>query len=116
MSSNDPMLRCAGSEALGRLSQVIGDPGYVAQVVQLSVDVIKTTGKDINSKTGHILSLGCLHRYVGGMGSGQHLQQSVNILQQLANDSASTIGQVSQFSIQYSIAPVQGVNQTSKEF
>ncbi len=88
------MLRCAGSEALGRLSQVIDDTGYVGQLVQLSVGVINTTMKDINTKSGHTLSLGCLHRYVGSMGSGQHLQQTVNILQQLATDNTNTLGQV----------------------
>lgn len=87
----DPMLRCAGSEALGRLSQVVGEAGFVGQIVQMAIDAIKT-GKD--SKMGYILSLGCLHRYVGGMGSGQHLQLSVVTLQQLAVDTKSSIGQV----------------------
>ena len=93
LSSPDAMLRCAGGEALGRLSQVIGEPAFVAQVVQMSVDSFKK-GRDINIKTGHILSLGCLHRYVGGMGSGKHLHQSVSVLQELATDSTSTTGQV----------------------
>ena len=30
---------------------------------------------DVVTWTGHSLALGCLHRYVGGMGSGQHQHQ-----------------------------------------
>ena len=86
MSSPEPMLRCAAGEALGRLSQVVGEAGFVAQIVQMSVDTLKSS-KDINTRTGHLLSLGCLHRYVGGMGSGQHLQITVTTLQELASDS-----------------------------
>ena len=85
MSSPEPMLRCAAGEALGRLSQVVGEAGFVAQIVQMSVDTLKNS-KDINTRTGHLLSLGCLHRYVGGMGSGQHLQITVTTLQELTSD------------------------------
>ena len=41
------------------------------------------------SRTGHSLALGCLHRYVGGIGSGQHLKTSVSILLALAQDGSS---------------------------
>lgn len=38
--------------------------------------------------------LGCLHRYVGGMGSSQHLNTSVSILLALAQDTTSPVVQV----------------------
>ncbi len=69
---------------------MIGEAGFVGQVVQMAVTAIKGN----RGKTGHTLSLGCLHRYVGGMGSGQHLKQSVNTLQGLATDTGNTIAQV----------------------
>ncbi len=50
--------------------------------------------RDVVSRTGHSLSLGCLHRYVGGMGSSQHLHTSVSILLALAQDVASPQVQV----------------------
>ena len=87
------MLRCAAGEALGRLSQVVGETSFVAQIVQMSVDALKTS-KEMVSRTGHSLVLGCLHRYVGGMGSGQHLQMSVSVLQGLVGDTASPVTQV----------------------
>lgn len=87
------MLRCAAGEALGRMSQVGGDTAFVAQIAQTSFDTLKSQ-RDVVSRTGHSLVLGCLHRYVGGMGSGQHLQMSVSILQSLTQDVASPTVQV----------------------
>lgn len=46
------------------------------------------------TRTGHSLALGCLHRYVGGMGSGQHLSTSISILLALAQDATSPVVQV----------------------
>jgi hypothetical protein len=44
--------------------------------------------------TGYALGLGCLHRYVGSMGAGQHMTSSVSILFALAQNSSSPILQV----------------------
>ncbi len=52
------------------------------------------SARDVVTRTGHSLALGCLHRYVGGMGSGQHLSTSVSILLALAQDSTSPVVQV----------------------
>ena len=94
LASSEPMLRCAAGEALGRMSQVGGDTNFVAQIAQTSFDTLKSTHDPI-SRTGHSLVLGCLHRYVGGMGSGQHLQTSVGILHTLTQDTSSPTVQVS---------------------
>lgn len=88
------MLRCAAGEALGRMSQVGGEANLVAQIAQTSFDTLKMT-KEAVSQMGHSLVLGCLHRYVGGMGSGQHLQTSVSILHSLTQDTSSPTVQVS---------------------
>ncbi len=93
LASAEPMLRCAAGEALGRMSQVGGDAAFVAQMAQTSFDCLKSL-RDVISRTGHSLVLGCLHRYVGGMGSGGHLQTSVSILQSLAQDVTSPTVQV----------------------
>lgn len=53
------------------------------------------SARDVVSRTGHSLALGCLHRYVGGIGSGQHLKTSVSILLALAQDATSHEVQVS---------------------
>ena len=87
------MLRCAAGEAMGRMSQVGGDSTFVARIAQASFDRLKTH-RDPVTRTGHSLVLGCLHRYVGGMGSGQHLQMSVTMLHRLAQDVSSTVVQV----------------------
>ena len=94
LASSEPMLRCAAGEALGRMSQVGGEANLVAQIAQTSFDTLKTT-KEAVSRMGHSLVLGCLHRYVGGMGSGQHLQTSVSILRSLTQDTSSPTVQVS---------------------
>ena len=93
LASSEPMLRCAAGEAMGRMSQVGGDSSFVARIAQTSFDQLKTT-RDAIIRTGHSLVLGCLHRYVGGMGSGQHLQMSVSILHGLARDTSSPTVQV----------------------
>lgn len=75
------------------MSQVGGDASFVASMVQTSFDTLKST-QDPIARTGHALVLGCLHRYVGGMGSGHHLQSSVSVLQTVAKDTASPLVQV----------------------
>jgi len=52
------------------------------------------SARDVVSRTGHSLALGCLHRYVSGIGSGQHLKTSVSILLALAQDGTSPEVQV----------------------
>lgn len=78
---------------MGRMSQVGGDSNFVAKIAQTSFDQLKSA-KDSVTKMGHSLVLGCLHRYVGGMGSGQHLQMSVSILHRLSQEVSNTNVQV----------------------
>ena len=89
----EPTLRCAGGEALGRMVQVVNDPDFVAQMALLSFEKAKAA-RDGIPRSGHSLALGCLHRYVGGMGSGKHLNNSVAILLALARDESSLVVQV----------------------
>ncbi|XP_035216852.1 HEAT repeat-containing protein 5B-like isoform X2 [Stegodyphus dumicola] len=89
----NPILRCAAGEALGRMAQVVGDGRFVAEMAQHMFDRLKTA-RDAASRTGHSLALGCLHRYVGGMGTGQHLNTSVSILLALAQDTNAPIVQL----------------------
>ena len=100
--SAEPILRCAAGEALGRMSQVGGDTNFVAQIAQTSFETLKST-RDSVTRTGHSLVLGCLHRYVGGMGSGQHLQMSVSLLHQLSDDMSSPMVQVTLLSIRNTV-------------
>ncbi|XP_022329177.2 HEAT repeat-containing protein 5B-like isoform X3 [Crassostrea virginica] len=93
LSSTNPILRCAAGEALGRIAQVVGDSRFIADMAQYSFNSLKSA-RDVINRTGHSLALGCLHRYVGGMGSGQHLNTSVSILLALAQDSNSPVVQV----------------------
>lgn len=91
--STNPILRCAAGEALGRIAQVVSDSRVTAELAQTSFDRLKSA-RDVVTRTGHSLALGCLHRYVGGMGSSQHLNTSVSILLALAQDGSSPIVQV----------------------
>ncbi|XP_038071477.1 HEAT repeat-containing protein 5B-like [Patiria miniata] len=88
LTNSNPILRCAAGEALGRMAQMGGDNSFIAQTAQMCFDRLKTA-RDAVSRTGNSLALGCLHRYVGGMGAGQHLNTSVSILLALAQDSTS---------------------------
>ncbi|KAK3523340.1 hypothetical protein QTP86_029603 [Hemibagrus guttatus] len=88
LDNPNPILRCAAGEALGRMAQVVGEATFIASMAQHSFDKLKSA-RDVVSRTGHSLALGCLHRYVGGIGSGQHLKTSVSILLALAQDATS---------------------------
>ncbi|GAB6024418.1 hypothetical protein CHUAL_009582 [Chamberlinius hualienensis] len=92
MTHSNAILRWAAAEALGRMAQVVGDSRFVAEVAQNSFDKLKSA-RDVASRTGHSLALGCVHRYVGSMGSSQHLNTSVSILLALAQDSTSPVVQ-----------------------
>uniref|UniRef100_H2Z3V0 HEAT repeat-containing protein 5B n=1 Tax=Ciona savignyi TaxID=51511 RepID=H2Z3V0_CIOSA len=88
-----PHLRCAAGEAVGRMTQVTNDNNFPSKTAQLCFEKLKTA-RDVISRTGHSFALGCLHRYVGGMGSSQHLRMSVGILLALSQDSNSPEVQV----------------------
>jgi hypothetical protein len=74
------------------MAQVVRDNKYIAERAQHSVDFLKTA-RDVASRTGHSFALCCIHRYVGSLGSGQHLATSVSILLALAQDGASPVVQ-----------------------
>ncbi|KAM8704571.1 hypothetical protein ACLKA7_009082 [Drosophila subpalustris] len=93
LTSANSTIRCAAGESLGRLAQVVADSHFTAELAQNSFDKLKSA-RDVVTRTGHSHALGCLHRYVGGMGSSQHLSTSVSILLALAQDSASPVVQV----------------------
>ncbi|VDO46324.1 unnamed protein product [Onchocerca flexuosa] len=61
-------------------------------MAQYSFDKLKNC-RDANNRTGYALALGSLHRYVGSLGSGQHLNTSVSILLALAQDATSSLVQ-----------------------
>ncbi|XP_055794155.1 HEAT repeat-containing protein 5B isoform X3 [Salvelinus fontinalis] len=88
LDNPNPILRCAAGEALGRMAQVVAEATFIARMAQYSFDKLRSA-RDVVSRTGHSLALGCLHRYVGGIGSGQHLKTSVSILLALAQDGTS---------------------------
>ncbi|XP_057651452.1 HEAT repeat-containing protein 5B [Diorhabda carinulata] len=91
--SPNPLLRYAAADAVGRMAQVVYDPKFTAELAQTSFDRLKSA-RDVASRTGHSLALGCLHKYIGGMGSSQNLNTSVSILLALAQDQTSPIVQV----------------------
>ncbi|XP_058806084.1 HEAT repeat-containing protein 5B isoform X2 [Phymastichus coffea] len=91
--SSNAILRWAAGEAVGRMAQVVSDAKFTAEMAQTSFDRLKSA-RDVVSRTGHSLALGCLHKYVGGMGSSQHLNTSVSILLALAQDNSSPVVQV----------------------
>ncbi|NWU78802.1 HTR5A protein, partial [Onychorhynchus coronatus] len=88
LESKNPLLRCAAAECLARLAQVVSDSAFTAGLAQISFDKLKSA-RDVVSRTGHSLALGCLYRYLGGIGSTQHLNACVGILYTLSQDSTS---------------------------
>lgn len=89
--SSNSILKCAAGEASGRMAQVVSDTKFTAELAQTSFDKLKSS-RDVITRTGHSLALGCLHKNVGGMGSSQHLNTSVSILLALAQDGSFVNG------------------------
>ncbi|VEL14411.1 unnamed protein product, partial [Protopolystoma xenopodis] len=87
------LLRCAAGECLGRLAQVVGETRFLAELAQQSLERLRTL-RDSLTRAGHCLALGCLHRYVGGLASGQHLSTSVGVLLSIAQDTSAPAVQV----------------------
>ncbi|EPB67067.1 HEAT repeat protein [Ancylostoma ceylanicum] len=79
-----PLVRAVAAEALGRLSQAVGDPQFVALRAQACFDKLRAF-RD-GRRAGYALALGCIHRHVGSLGSGQHLHTGVSVLFALARD------------------------------
>ncbi|XP_027038809.1 HEAT repeat-containing protein 5B-like [Pocillopora damicornis] len=93
ITNSDPIVRCAAGEALGRIAQAVGSPVLTSNITQKIFDQLKAA-RDAVSRTGYSVALGCIHRYVGGMASGHHLNSSVSILLALAKDNSSSLVQV----------------------
>ena len=51
------------------MAQVIAESPFVVEVATYCFDRLKHSQTDPVAKTGYALGLGCLHRYVGGMGA-----------------------------------------------
>ncbi|KAF7232841.1 hypothetical protein EG68_06925 [Paragonimus skrjabini miyazakii] len=87
LASPSVLLRCTSGECLGRLAQVIAEPNFLAELAQQIFDRLRIVRNPL-SRAGHCLAVGCLHRYVGGLASGQHLSTSVGVLLAIAQDSS----------------------------
>lgn len=115
VTNPDPIVRCAAGEALGRIAQAVGSPIFTSNITQKIFDQLKAA-RDAVSRTGYSVALGCIHRYVGGMASGHHLNSSVSILLALAKDSSSSLVQVcyvsQTFSVCFGISIFLGVTET----
>ncbi|KAM9064661.1 HEAT repeat-containing protein 5A isoform X2 [Sarcophilus harrisii] len=88
LESTNPLMRCTAAEGLARLAQVIGDGSFTAGLAQVSFEKLKSA-RDVVTRTGHSLALGSLHRYLGGVGSSQHLNACIGILYTLSQDGTS---------------------------
>ncbi|EFO83913.1 hypothetical protein CRE_14875 [Caenorhabditis remanei] len=85
LSNSCPMTRLIGAEAMARLAQAVGSPQYVAETAQYCFGMLNSC-KDETNRCGHVLALGCLHRHVGSLGSGQHLNTGVSVVLALAEE------------------------------
>uniref|UniRef100_A0AC34Q6C8 HEAT repeat-containing protein 5B n=1 Tax=Panagrolaimus sp. JU765 TaxID=591449 RepID=A0AC34Q6C8_9BILA len=85
LNSERVLLRCLAIETLGQLSQAVGEPQFVAGNATLCSDKLGSN-RDERSKTGFVLSLGSLHKHVGSLGSGQHLNRSIQDILSLTRE------------------------------
>ncbi|KAM5129642.1 HEAT repeat-containing protein 5A [Mantella aurantiaca] len=88
LESSNPGLRCAAVECMARLSHVVAEPSYTSGLAQASFEKLKVA-RDVVTRTSHSLSLGSLHRYLGGLSSSQHLASCVSVLHSLSQDTTS---------------------------
>jgi hypothetical protein len=91
--SERPLLKCLAVEALGRLTQSIPEPQFVAARTQEIFEELRVK-QDEKSRTGLTLALGTLYRYKGSLGSDQHFKKAVGDLLTFAQINASPTVQV----------------------
>ena len=94
LSSSNQLLRCIGAETMGRLVVVAQGDVHVSSLVQTSIALLQTT-RDVHLRTGHSLALGCLHKFLGTVGSKNHINTTVAMVTALAKDGTSSLCQVS---------------------
>uniref|UniRef100_A0A1I8B3B7 HEAT repeat-containing protein 5B n=1 Tax=Meloidogyne hapla TaxID=6305 RepID=A0A1I8B3B7_MELHA len=85
LGSNSLLIKFLAAETLGRLAQAVATPQFVATNAQYCFEKIRSL-KDESSRQGYTLAIGSLHRYMGSLGSGQHLNTAIGILLSLAQD------------------------------
>jgi hypothetical protein len=93
LSSSNQLLRCIGAEMMGRLVMVAQGELHVSSLVQNSIALLQTT-RDVNLRSGHSLALGCLHKFLGTVGSKNHINTTVAMVTALAKDSTSSLCQI----------------------
>ncbi len=93
LSHSNPILRYLAGEGLGRLIQVVDDVRFVTDIIQFCFNHLKES-RDVQSRTGYSLALGCLYLYMGTMNKGQYLNLFVQILLTFIQDQSTTIVQV----------------------
>lgn len=80
----DPVLRNAGSEALGRLAGLAGTSYLTSQITALVDQVVNN--RDPNCRAGCALTFGAIYSHVGVLAAGPLLKTTVNVLMSLGND------------------------------
>ncbi|KZW00275.1 clathrin-coated vesicle protein [Exidia glandulosa HHB12029] len=80
----DPVLRNAGSEALGRLAGLAGTSYLTSQITALVDQVVNN--RDPNCRAGCALTFGAIYTHVGVLAAGPLLKTTVNVLMSLGND------------------------------
>ncbi|EEH48691.2 uncharacterized protein PADG_04770 [Paracoccidioides brasiliensis Pb18] len=80
----DPIVRCIGCEALGRLCNLSGNSFTSNQINSLVDSIVEN--RDPGTRAGCAIALGCIHSQVGGIAAGFHLQTIVGVLMSLCSD------------------------------
>ncbi|EJD52751.1 ARM repeat-containing protein [Auricularia subglabra TFB-10046 SS5] len=80
----DPVLRNAGSEALGRLAGLAGTAYLSSQITSLVDQVVNN--RDPHGRAGCALTFGAIYSHVGVLAAGPLLKTTVNVLMSLGND------------------------------
>ena len=92
LTHNNPLLRCAAGQGLGRLCQITYDGKYVSELTQTVLEKLKVA-RDMLTRTGYSLALGFLHRF-GSLGSNQNLNTAISLLLALSQDLTSPVVQL----------------------
>src|SRR3954463_3099021 len=80
----DQYMRFASSDAMGRLTSIVGS-SLIANQIQHLVDQV-VSNRDPDARAGSALALGSIYSHVGGMAAGSHLKTIVGILLSLCSD------------------------------
>ena len=100
LNSPSGFFRHFSAMTLGLLARAVSTNTFTGDIIKRMIDQI-VNDRDPTSRSGCLLALGYIFRYVGGLNASLHLQQVLSVLQTLVNDTHPIVHTSAAFSLHF---------------